>query len=66
MLFFSKQLRFFSPFHALNHKILNKSIGVAEVNYTQYTVVLDPEKNDLSSKGHLIKQLFIAVFGTFT
>jgi hypothetical protein len=25
--------------------------------------VPDPKKNDLSSKGHLIKKLFIAVFG---
>jgi hypothetical protein len=31
-----------------------------------YTVVLDPEKNDLSSEGHLTKTLFIAVFGIFT
>jgi hypothetical protein len=31
-----------------------------------YTVVLDPAKNDLSSEGHLTKELFFAVFGTFT
>jgi hypothetical protein len=29
-------------------------------------IVLDPEKNDLSSKGHLTKTLFIAGFGIFT
>jgi hypothetical protein len=29
-------------------------------------IALDPVKNDLSSKGHLTKKLFIAVFGTFT
>jgi hypothetical protein len=28
-------------------------------------IVLDPEKNDLSSKGHLTKTLFIAVLGIF-
>jgi hypothetical protein len=28
--------------------------------------VLDPEKNDLSSEGHLTKTIFIAVFGIFT
>jgi hypothetical protein len=32
--FFSKKpATFFSPFHALNRKILNKSSGVEEVNY---------------------------------
>jgi hypothetical protein len=29
-------------------------------------IVLDPEKNDLSSEGHLTKTIFIAVFGIFT
>jgi hypothetical protein len=29
-------------------------------------IVLDPKKNDLSSKGHLTKKLFVAVFGAFS
>jgi hypothetical protein len=33
--------------------------------WTLIYVVLDPEKNDLSSEGHLTKTLFIAVFGIF-
>jgi hypothetical protein len=30
-----------------------------------YTVVVDPEKHDLSSKGHLTKQIVFAVFGNY-
>jgi hypothetical protein len=30
-----------------------------------YYIVLDPEKNDLSSEGHLTKTILIAVFGIF-
>jgi hypothetical protein len=29
-------------------------------------IVLDPEKHDLSSKGHLTQKFFFAVFGNFT
>jgi hypothetical protein len=29
-------------------------------------IVFGPVKNDLSSKGHLTKTLFITIFGTFT
>jgi hypothetical protein len=29
-------------------------------------IVLDPAKNDLSSEGHVTKERFFAVFGTFT
>jgi hypothetical protein len=32
-MFFLVNSYVFSPFHALNRKILNKSSGVAEVNY---------------------------------
>jgi hypothetical protein len=35
-------------------------------NFVDPYIVLDPEKNDLSSEGHLTKTIFIALFGIFT